>query len=44
MTNAKPKISCKSVFKNEKKEGIVKDFTDRWAEIIKRLEQNSHNP
>ena len=42
MANKKTNVMCKSIFKHIHKEDIKKGFTDKWVQIIKRLEESSH--
>ena len=39
IANSKIVVSCKNVFKNTDKEEITKIFTNKWADIIRLLEQ-----
>ena len=43
MSKSDIKVSCKNVFKHIDKEDIKKNFTDKWIDIIKVLDQIPQN-
>ena len=43
MSKSSVKVSCISIFKHTDKEDIKKNFTDKWIDIIKILDQIPQN-